>query len=92
MSVGKLEPLSSKCIFLLLVPLVFFGLDLDISFRFHVTKNLSFLFSCFFLLFHFRTLKILFLIGVPVITKGFIKKFPDWPPGARTANGTALCH
>jgi hypothetical protein len=18
--------------------------------------------------------------------------FPDWPPGARTANGTALCH
>jgi hypothetical protein len=23
---------------------------------------------------------------------GFIQKFPDWPPGARTANGTALCH
>jgi len=21
-----------------------------------------------------------------------IQKFPDWPPGARTANGTALCH
>jgi hypothetical protein len=21
-----------------------------------------------------------------------IKKFPDWPPGARTANDTALCH
>jgi len=21
-----------------------------------------------------------------------IKKFPDWPPGARTASGTALCH
>jgi hypothetical protein len=20
------------------------------------------------------------------------KKFPDWPPGAKTANGTALCH
>jgi hypothetical protein len=20
------------------------------------------------------------------------KKFPDWPPGARTANGTAVCH
>jgi len=19
------------------------------------------------------------------------KRFPDWPPGARTANGTALC-
>jgi len=22
---------------------------------------------------------------------GCIQKFPDWPPGARTANGTALC-
>jgi hypothetical protein len=22
----------------------------------------------------------------------YIQKFPDWPPGARTANGTALCH
>jgi hypothetical protein len=21
-----------------------------------------------------------------------IQKFPDWPPGAITANGTALCH
>jgi hypothetical protein len=21
-----------------------------------------------------------------------IQKFPDWPPGARTANGTTLCH
>jgi hypothetical protein len=21
-----------------------------------------------------------------------IRKFPDWLPGARTANGTALCH
>jgi len=21
-----------------------------------------------------------------------IQKFPDWPPGARTANGTAFCH
>jgi len=20
------------------------------------------------------------------------QKFPDWPPGARTANGTAVCH
>jgi hypothetical protein len=20
------------------------------------------------------------------------EKFPDWPPGARTTNGTALCH
>jgi hypothetical protein len=23
---------------------------------------------------------------------GRIQKFPDWPPGARTENGTALCH
>jgi hypothetical protein len=23
---------------------------------------------------------------------GCIQKFPDWPPGARTANGTTLCH
>jgi len=23
---------------------------------------------------------------------GCIQKFPDWPPGARTANGTVLCH
>jgi hypothetical protein len=26
------------------------------------------------------------------IVRGCIQKFPDWPPGARTANGTALCH
>jgi len=24
--------------------------------------------------------------------RGCIQKFPDWPRGARTANGTALCH
>jgi hypothetical protein len=24
--------------------------------------------------------------------RGCIHKFPDWPPGTRTANGTALCH
>jgi hypothetical protein len=24
--------------------------------------------------------------------QGCIQKFPDWPPGSRTANGTALCH
>jgi hypothetical protein len=24
--------------------------------------------------------------------RGCIQKFPDWPPGAKTANGTALCH
>jgi hypothetical protein len=26
------------------------------------------------------------------ITRMCIQKFPDWPPGTRTANGTALCH
>jgi hypothetical protein len=26
------------------------------------------------------------------IVRRCIQKFPDWPPGARTANGTALCH
>jgi hypothetical protein len=24
--------------------------------------------------------------------RGCVQNFPDWPPGARTANGTALCH
>jgi len=24
--------------------------------------------------------------------RGHIQKFQDWPPGVRTANGTALCH
>jgi hypothetical protein len=24
--------------------------------------------------------------------RGCMQKFPDWPPGARTANDTALCH
>jgi hypothetical protein len=24
--------------------------------------------------------------------RGCIQTFPDWPPGARTANGTILCH
>jgi len=29
----------------------------------------------------------------PVITvRGCIQKFPDWPPGKRTANDTAICH
>jgi hypothetical protein len=26
------------------------------------------------------------------VLRGCIQKFPDWPRGARTANGTALCH
>jgi hypothetical protein len=25
-------------------------------------------------------------------TRVYEKKFPDWLPGARSANGTALCH
>jgi len=28
----------------------------------------------------------------PQSVRGCIQKFPDWPPGARTANGTALFH
>jgi hypothetical protein len=24
--------------------------------------------------------------------RGCIQKFPDWPPGAETENGKALCH
>jgi hypothetical protein len=35
-------------------------------------------------------------LGVTVLHEcdiwGCIQKFPDWPPGVRTANGTALCH
>jgi hypothetical protein len=27
-----------------------------------------------------------------LVEQGCIQKFPDWPPGGRTANGTALCH
>jgi hypothetical protein len=26
------------------------------------------------------------------IARGYIQKFPDWPPGARTANNIALYH
>jgi hypothetical protein len=26
------------------------------------------------------------------VIRGCLQKFPDWPLGARTANGTALCH
>jgi len=27
-----------------------------------------------------------------ISVRGCIQKFPDWPPGARTTNVTALCH
>jgi hypothetical protein len=26
------------------------------------------------------------------VVRECLHKFPDWPPGTRTANGTALCH
>jgi len=29
---------------------------------------------------------------VIIIVRGCIQKFPDWPPAARNANGTVLCH
>jgi hypothetical protein len=32
------------------------------------------------------------LVNAEEHTGTFVQKFPDWPPGARTANGTALCH
>jgi hypothetical protein len=36
-----------------------------------------------------RLYEILFL---QIEVRGCNQKFPDWPPGARTANGRALCH
>jgi hypothetical protein len=33
-----------------------------------------------------------FLRALKIIIRMCIRKFPDWPPGARTANGTARCH
>jgi hypothetical protein len=30
--------------------------------------------------------------GVSKLDRRCIQKFPDWPPGARTANGITLCH
>jgi hypothetical protein len=29
---------------------------------------------------------------VTILLRGCNQKFPDWPPGARTANYAALCH
>jgi hypothetical protein len=31
-------------------------------------------------------------LRIVLTLRGCIRKFPDWPPGARTANDTALCH
>jgi hypothetical protein len=33
-----------------------------------------------------------FSAGYFRLIRGCIQKFPDWPPGTRTASGTALCH
>jgi hypothetical protein len=33
-----------------------------------------------------------FLITIEICIRGCIEKFPDWPLGAKTANGTALWH
>jgi hypothetical protein len=35
---------------------------------------------------------ILYSESLPTTTRGCIQKFPDWQPGARIENGTALCH
>jgi hypothetical protein len=32
------------------------------------------------------------VIGILIIIRGCIQKFPDWPPGGRSANSTDLCH
>jgi len=38
-------------------------------------------------------LRLLYLPHTHIHTlRGCLQKFPDWPLGARTANGTALCH
>jgi len=35
----------------------------------------------------------IWLVGAPwKEVRGCIQKFPDWLPGARTENGTTLCH
>jgi len=32
-----------------------------------------------------------FVLAQVMFIRGCIQKFPDWPPGARIANGTAPC-
>jgi hypothetical protein len=40
-----------------------------------------------------RTSVDLLRLGCPCSdVRGCIRKFPDWPPGVRNANGTAACH
>jgi hypothetical protein len=49
-------------------------------------------------LWHYRcwtslVLRLVFLLLLLLLLlRGCIQKFPYWPPGAKTANGTALCH
>jgi hypothetical protein len=31
-------------------------------------------------------------IGIKFGIRGYIQKFPDWPPGARTSDGTTVSH
>jgi hypothetical protein len=40
----------------------------------------------------FRNREIIVICRLCSTVQGCIHKFPDWPPGTRTANGTALCH
>jgi hypothetical protein len=36
--------------------------------------------------------QVISLFNDAFVIRRCIQKFPDWPPGARTAIGTALCH
>jgi hypothetical protein len=61
--------------------------------------NLLFMnaFTVNFLLMNAFTTNLLFITSSTVNllfmnVRGCIRKFPDWPLGTRTANGTALCH
>jgi hypothetical protein len=41
---------------------------------------------------HTHTHTHIFTMLIGIFLWGCIQKFPDWPPGARSANGKALCH
>jgi hypothetical protein len=38
-----------------------------------------------------KSLKLITVMCLALVRE-CMQKFPDWPPGARTASGTALCH
>jgi hypothetical protein len=46
----------------------------------------------FFELEEVKSLSVLFWNEGITATRECIQRFPDWPPRARTVNGTALCH